>query len=224
MLRIPSVRRRALLFLALVFSIASSCDKKDEGVVGSGVQRTTTRNMPPFVRVSVGSALEVRISVGNDGPLELEGDDNLLQHVTSRVEKGNLILDADAKLKRSMPLEARLSTRRLEAVSASVASKVDVHGLSADKFEARAAGAGRVTVAGSAQTLELFGKGASVLDFTKVVAHEATVRVERASQAKLGYLERLHASATGPSRIYHAGEPVIESNLEKPARLIRVQP
>jgi hypothetical protein len=214
-----------LLFLALVWLAASSCTKKnDESTAGSGVQASATRTVPPFARLSVGSMLEVSVKVGSDGPLEIKGDDNLLPHVTSRVENGMLTLDVDVKAKKSMPLEARVSTRRLEAVNASVASKVDIQGLSAEKFAARAAGAGRVTAAGSAQSLELVGKGAARLDFAKVPAREASVHLDHASQAKLGYLEKLKVTASGASLVYYSGEPALESALKKPARLIRVEP
>ncbi len=224
MLRIRFVRRRALLCLAFVLFAAPSCDKKkDEGVVGSGIQATATRSVPPFARLSVGNGFEVKVTVGSDGPLELKGDDNLLSHVTARVEKGILSLDVDSKVKRKLPLEARISTRTLEGVSVAVVAKVEIQGLSVDRFEARAAGAGRIVASGSAEVLDLAGKGASLLDFTKVPAREASVRLEHASQAKLGYVEKLRATASGPSRIYHAGEPVIESALTKPAQIIRVE-
>lgn len=219
------MRRRALTLFVLGCLVFGACKKKsDEGVVGSGVQGKTTRSVPAFTRLAASSLLDVKVTVGKDGPVEIKGDDNLLEHVTSRVENGVLKLDADAKLKKSMPLEVRVSTARLEAVSASVASKLDIQGLSAEKFVARAAGAGRVTAAGNAQSLELSGKGACELDFSKVPAREASVTLEHAAVARLGYVEKLNAKASGPSRVYHQGEPEIVRDLEKPARVIRAQP
>jgi hypothetical protein len=225
MVPIRFVRRRAVILVALGCLAFASCEKPREDDVGSGVQATTTRVVPAFTRLSIGSVLEVKVTVGRDGPVELKGDDNLLAHVLSQVENGVLKLDADTKLKKRMPLEVRVFTARLEAVSASVASKLEIQGLSADGFEARAAGAGRVTAAGSAQRLVLAGKGASELDFSNVPAREATVRLEHASVARLGYVEKLGVTASGPSRIYHHGEPeIVERSLQKPARLIRATP
>ncbi|HVR18925.1 MAG TPA: DUF2807 domain-containing protein, partial [Polyangiaceae bacterium] len=184
------MRRRALFF-GLFVLLAPACDEKKEGALrGSGVQKAQSRPAPAFSRLWVGGSLDVRVLVDKDQPtLDVKGDDNLLDHVTARIEDGVLKLDTDTKLKTTMPLELRLHTGRLDSVVAAVASKVDVQGLRAGAFEARAAGAGRLTVSGSATSLDLGGKGAAQLDFTNVPAASAKVHLEQGAVVRLGYLE-----------------------------------
>jgi hypothetical protein len=224
MLRTRAVRRRVPILL-LLFLVLLGCDKKkDGGVRGSGVQTTKVRQVPAFSRLSVGSMLDVRVSIGKDEPMQLKGDDNLLEHVSSRLENGVLKLDVDTKVHTRMPLEVRLSTARLETLNASVAAKVDVQGLTGPSFEARAAGGSRVTVSGSTDSLKLAGKGAARFDFTKVTARSASVNLEYGSTARLGYLEKLDVKASGASRVYYQGEPEMTRDLHPPARLIRSDP
>jgi len=220
MLRTRPVRRRALLLTLIALSL-TSCGKKDDALAGSGVQARKTRNVPAFKRLWVGGVLVVRVSVGKDGPMELKGDDNLLEHVTSRLENGVLKLDVDTKVKKRMPLEVTLSTAELEAVSAVVASRVDVQGVKAKAFEAKAGGAAHITATGSAETLTVTATGAAQVDLSALPAAAATVRMEQAGTAKFGYLEKLDVTASGPSRVFYQGDPQLKKEIRKPARLVQ---
>jgi hypothetical protein len=164
------------------------------------------------------------VNVGKDGPLELKGDDNLLDHVTSRFENGVLKLDVDTKVHTRMPLEVEIATAELEAVSAVVAAKVDVRGLKAKTFEAKAGGAARILASGTAEALTVTGTGATEVDFTELLAASATVRLEHAGTVRFGYLEKLDVAASGPSRVFYQGDPQIKQALRKPARLIHGGP
>jgi hypothetical protein len=218
------VRRRALFF-GLLFLVVAGCDKNEsKGIPGSGVQAKKTRNVPAFTRLWVGGALNVWVTVGRDGPMELKGDDNLLDHVTSRLENGVLRLDTDTRVRTMMPLELRLSTAELSAVTANVASKVDIRGLKAKKFEVRAAGAGKVTAVGTAEEIVVTGGGATQFDLTNVPASSANVTLHQAGTARFGYLERLNVTASGSSKVIYRGDPEIKQDLQRPARLIKKEP
>jgi hypothetical protein len=218
------VQRRALFFLALLVALSGCKKEKDDSLPGSGVQAQKSRNVPPFKRIWAGVGMQVRIKVGENGPVGLKGDDNLLDHVRSRVENNILKLDFDTKVRTRMPLEVTLATAELEGVTAVIAAKVTVQGLKAKGFEARAGGAGRITAQGVAESLLLTGNGATQIDVTEVAAASAVVRAERAATIKLGYLEKLDVTASGPSRVIYQGDPVIEQKLEKPAHLIKKEP
>jgi hypothetical protein len=224
MLRTAPVQRRALFLMALVVALSGCKKEKDDSLPGSGVQAKKTRSVPPFKRVWAGYLLRVSIKVGENGPLELKGDDNLLDHVRSRVENGVLKLDMDTMVRTKMPLEVTLATAELEGVTSVVTAKVTVQGLKARGFEARAAGAASITAQGVAESLTVSGNGATQVDLTEVAAASAVVRVEKAATVRLGYLEKLDVTASGVSSVIYQGEPVIQQNLQKPARLIKKEP
>ena len=197
------------------------CGKKDDGLGGSGIQKRKTRSVPAFKRLWIGGTLVVRVNVGKEGPLELKGDDNLLDHVTSRLENGVLKLDLDATLRTRMPLEVDIGTAELEGLTAVGATRVDVRGVKAKTFEVHGGGAARIHVAGTAEALTVTGTGATDIDLTALPSASATVRVDRAGTVRFGYLEKLDVTASGPSRVFFQGDPQIKKELIKPARLIR---
>jgi hypothetical protein len=215
--------RRRLVALLLVGFATAFCKEKPppEVLTGDGVAAKDSREVAPFSRISVGSKFYVEISVGKPSRLELEGDKNLLSHVTSRSVNGTLTLDTDVKVKPAMKLRARVGASNLDSAHATGAAVVDIQGLTADKFEARTDRAGKVIARGSAKTFVLEGKDAGSFDFTNVPASSATVRLERGSRAELGYLEVLDVTLSGAALATYVGTPEIKKAIHRPARLIR---
>jgi hypothetical protein len=207
-----------------MFGIAIvGCEKKKpaDTLEGNGVSAAASRDIAPFSRLAVGSRVEAEVTIGKASRLELHGDGNLLPHVTSRSENGLLTLDTDEKVKPSMRLRARISVPRLDLVSGTKGARIDVQGLAADTFEAHATDGAKLSAAGTAKALVLKGHQAGSLDFSKVSAASATVRLERAATARLGYLENLEVDIQDATRVFYVGEPKIKEDVRKPARLIR---
>jgi hypothetical protein len=185
-------------------SLAAFCkEKPPEALAGNSVATQAARDVPPASR------------------LELEGDQNLLSHVVSRSENGTLTLDTDVKVKPSMTLRARIGVPRLDAVSATGGAVVDIRGLAAEKFEATVKGGAKVSAAGSAQSVVFEGHDAGTLDFQKVSASSATVRLQRAARAELGYVEKLDVKLAGASMVVYEGTPDIKKEIQHPSSLIR---
>jgi hypothetical protein len=210
--------------LCAVFAVGTvGCEKKQpsDTVEGNGVAASADRDVAPFSRVAVGSRIELDVTVGKASRLELRGDGNLLPLVTSRSENGLLTLDIDKKIKPSMRLHARIGVPRLDSASATKLARIDIQGLAADTFEAQATDGAKLSAAGSAKRLVLKGAVAGSLDFSKVSAASATVRLERAASARLGYLEELDVAIKDATRVFYVGDPKIKKDVQKPARLIR---
>ena len=207
-----------------MFGIATvGCEKKkpSDTVEGNGVSASAERDVAPFSRVAVSSRIELEVAVGKASRLELRGDGNLLPLVTSRSENGLLTLDVGKKIKPSMRLHARISVPRLDSASATKIARIDIQGLAADTFEASVTDVAKLSAAGTAKALVLKGAQVGSLDFSKVSAASATVRLERAATARLGYLEELDVVTKGATRVSYVGDPKIKKDIEKPGRLFR---
>jgi hypothetical protein len=161
------------------------------------------------------------VTVGKASKLELRGDRNLLPLVTSRSENGLLTLDIDKKIKPSMRLHARIGVPRLDSASGTKAARIDIRGLAADTFEARAIDGAKMSAAGTARALVLRGAGAGLLDFRGVTAASATLVLERAARAELGYLEKLDVKLLGANIVSYEGTPEIKKEVKHPSRLVR---
>ena len=217
-MRIPG---RRLFPLALAVLALAGCKEKPPSVLeGSGVPATEARDVPPFTRLSVGSHIQAHVTVGEASKLEFRADKNLLPHVVSRVTNGTLSLDTDDRVKPTIPLTVTLSVPRLDSVSATKGGKIVVEGLKAETFEARVSDGAAIRASGSAQTLVVHGAGAGTFDFQKLPAQSATVRLEYAARAELGYLEKLDVQLKGMTRVTYGGSPEIKQDIKEKARLV----
>jgi hypothetical protein len=216
-------RHTSLLLAGLVALAPLGCKKKEpEGPLrGSGVGSKVSRATPPFSKLKVGGSVRAEVEVGKPMSLELLGDDNLLSHLSSRVDAGTLVIEPDQVLKTTQPLVARITTPSLEAIDVSVGARAFVRGVKAPHFSARLAGGGSVDLDGASQTVEVVLKAAAKADLEDFAVKAAHVTGTGATQVKLGVVEMLEVTLSGPSLVTYKGSPEIKRSVEAPARLIR---
>jgi hypothetical protein len=218
-------RARACPAIALLsLAVAAGCHKKKPDnelptVRGSGVGSSTSRQLAPFSRIDVHGVLELTVNVGKNEPLEIRGEDNLFEHLPSTVVGGELELRPDAVLKATQPLRLVVGTERLDAVSASIGVKMTVHGVKADTFTLRAAGASRVVMDGSASTLSATARSVAQLDLHSFQAGNVTAFAQDFSRVYLGYVEKLDATQKGNGVISYRGTPDVTRHAERPANV-----
>jgi len=216
------VRRLALFTLLLALTAgATACDKSGEPLVGSGVGAKRTLELGPFSKLQVSGAFDVTLNVGKREPLEVRGDDNLLPHVTAKLEGDRLVITLDRAVKRKQPLRIDVGTEALQALTVGVAAKAHVHGVKAEHLELRAAGAAEIVAKGSSGSLDVATKSAARVDLSEFSTASAVVSAADASRIKLGHVERLKVTQSGLSQVRYRGEPTLEQNVQKPARLVR---
>jgi hypothetical protein len=212
--------RRGLLLTGVALVLPACKKDKPAGTKGSGVGTTKAREVGAFSALRVNGKIDFEISVGKLAPLEVTGDDNLIQHVTTRVEGTELLVTLDAKVKPKQPLRVRAGTERLERISAAYGAKGTVRGVRSDAFAIDVHMA-RVTAQGSSQTLALKTRGAAIVELDEFSAARATVHVDGPANVNLGYLEELDVTQSGVSRVAYSGEPKLTQNVTEPSRLIK---
>jgi hypothetical protein len=198
------------------------------GVSGSGMVVESTVKVEEITALTVGSAFDVTLQVGDVPALVLRADDNVIDRVAVTQEDGELVLGvdtaiADATLEAEVTIDpdtlatvlldgaaTLTSTETLTAaaleLSAQGASRAFVV-LDVDQFTVTAAGASVVNAAGTAAALTADADGASTLRLDQLATRTADVRASGASTVELLVSERLDAQADGASTIGYAGEP-----------------
>jgi hypothetical protein len=69
------------------------------GIKGTGnVQKEMRTISEKFTKISVSRGIEVIVEQGNDVFVEVEADQNLLQHITTKVESGTLLVSSDENI------------------------------------------------------------------------------------------------------------------------------
>lgn len=216
---------RRSVIIALLTALAPvfpGCKKSNEPLVGSGVGAQRTLEFDPFSSLQVSGAFDVTLNVGKRGPLELRGDDNLLPHVTAELEGDRLVIGLSRSVKLKQPLRIDVGTEQLQALTVGVAAKARVQGIKANHLQLRAAGASQIVAQGWSSSLDVATKSAARVDLGEFSTASAVVSAADASRIELGHVEKLKVTQTGLSQVRYRGEPTLEQNIQKPARLVRV--
>lgn len=114
--------------------------------VGSGVVKEENRVVANFSQLSVGVPVVVTISQGSTEGLSISADDNLLPLLNTRVENGELIIDADNRrgFSTKHPIKIRLNVKTLNAVKINGSGDVLGDQIKGEKFEVAINGSGDV--------------------------------------------------------------------------------
>ena len=184
----------------------------DRGIKGSGVTKKEAREVSDFRSVDVSSVFQVEITAQKDYAVEVEADDNLLQHIRTEVSGGTLRITSDKSLKPSSPIRVRISAPDIEGIEASGASRVSLSNVKNSKLAVDASGVAKIEIAGETSDLQVDVSGASNIDAENLAAENAIVDASGASHVSVNVLNELRTDASGASKIRYTGSP---KNVEK---------
>lgn len=198
-----------------------------EEIRGNGKLVDQTREVGSFTELLVTGRFAVELSRGPTA-VRLHMDENLVQHVVTRVERGALYIESTPRQVSLAPSpEARIyvSAPSLEGIATSGAVSMkgaasgraltlDASGssdvvlaLSVEQvLDADVTGAAKVVLSGSAGKLEASASGASVLA-SSVTNADADVMATGASQVTVYAPKRVEASASGSAKVKVSGAP-----------------
>lgn len=236
--------QRALIFAGLLAGAPlalTACDEVSSltsdavRVSGSGTIVSETREVSGFARVVLAGEGDVIVTPGSGPSLEIETDDNLLPHVVSRVQGGELVLSTEEgidldpsgtvtyrigvpaitgiELVGAGTLDVgRVETDRFEVLLAG-AGNIRVDALFADRIDATLAGAGSISVSGEVDLQVVSLPGAGSYQAEDLQSTEVQVTSTGAVGATLWAVDRLDITATGTGSIHYYGHPTIDQTV-----------
>lgn len=178
------------------------------GVQGSGVEASESRSVEPFDRIELDGSADVIVHVGKTQSVTVRCDDNLLEHVRTRVVHRTLEIGMDSGtwfIKKGLRVE--ISVPRLEGAEIAGSGDVAVQDLDADTFEVSIAGSGHVGAAGRAERLTVEIAGSGDVELYSVAAKSASVEIAGSGSAGVSASEELDASIFGSGSVRYRGEP-----------------
>lgn len=182
-------------------------------VRGSGRLGTTARTLAAFERVVVGVPASVRVVMGPDSSISLQGDDNLLDLLTTRVDGDVLYLAAERSFAPQLPLTIVLTTPALTGLEQRASGDVKLENVRSRHLELRLAGAGRMQGSGEVENLDVELAGSGEMRMETLRSGQAVVRIGGAGNVHV-YAERaLRAVITGAGSIRYGGNPRIEQEI-----------
>lgn len=194
-----------LLVLFPAVLLLAACNFR--GVRGSGDLDRETRNVENFKEIEVGGAFEVFVKVGESTSLEIEGDDNLLQYIRTRVKGDRLEIDTRKNIRPKKDLIIRITTPELEKIISSGASTVSVSNINSEVFKIILSGASSINLDGSTDKFRVEMSGAGSLDAYNLKAKDVDISISGACSADVYASEYLDAEVSGVGSIEYAGNP-----------------
>lgn len=178
-----------------------------KGVEGSGNVSNERRDLSGFHAIDVGGVYQVEVTAQKDFSVEIEGDDNLLSLVETRVENGTLYIESEQRIAPKSSIKVRISAPNIDDLDVSGAAGVTVNDLNNKQLTIDSSGASRITVGGKTTKLSVDVSGATRVDAEKLTADDANVDASGASNVVLTVNGNLTADASGASHISYAGSP-----------------
>jgi len=213
------MRKLALLFLLLPLVAAGCHHGMRAQVKGSGNRIVQKRQISPFTSISTEGAFEIEVTCQKDPSLEVEGDDNVLEVVTSEVHGNELRLKSSKNLSTSEPVRFKITVPNLEGLSVSGAGQISIKDMKNEKFEIDSNGAPSIIVSGNTNTVDIDSNGAGKIDTHNLHASRAVVDSKGVSRIDLDVKEQLDVKVSGPSSVFYRGDPVVNKTVNGPGRV-----
>ena len=215
------MRKFASLFLILPLLVAGCHHGVRSGIAGSGKRELQKRQVQPFVAISTEGAFTIEVTCQKELSVEVEGDDNILNLVSSEVSGNVLHLKNTKNYSTDEPVRFKISVPNLEAISVSGAGAINVKGMANEKFEIDAEGAPSITVAGTTKVIDIDSSGAGKIDTHNLRASRGIVESKGVSKIELDVADELDVNVSGPSMVTYTGNPVVNKTVNGPGKIVR---
>ena len=197
----------AITVLAAVFIVRQTDMGSGTTLQGSGIAVRQVRTVAPFTSVDLAGSNNVIIHVGRPQSVVVRADDNLIRHVTTRVDSGTLVIGSTGSYASKAVMSVTISVPALEALRLSGSGNVAAEDIHATRFTVSLSGSGNVHAAGSAAHLEAMLDGSGQARLLGLVARDVRAVIGGSGELLVTATDRLDASVPGSGEIIYAGNP-----------------
>jgi len=211
---------RKLLFVLLLTLLSAGCHHgMYSGITGSGKRELQRRQVAPFTSITTEGAFAIEVTCQKNLGLEVEGDDNILDYVSSEVSNNVLRLRNTKNYSVNEPVKFKISVPNLEALSVSGAGKIEIKGVNNEKFEIDSSGAPSISVSGTTKVIDIDTNGAGKIDTHNLHASRGIVDSKGVSRVDLDVADQLDVTVSGPSSVFYKGDPVVNKTIRGPGKV-----
>jgi hypothetical protein len=194
--------------IGIAYSIASSSSSSSNTVQGSGVRVKESRTMPAFDSVDLAGSNNVVIRVGEEQSVQVYGDDNLIDRVTTDVDATTLVIGSKSgSYSTSSPMRVEVSVPSLSELTLSGSGMVVATGVEGAQLTVTISGSGVVRATGMTQQLGVTVSGSGQAELGGVEATAVQAVVSGSGEIVVTATSSLDASIPGSGSIMYGGNP-----------------
>ena len=211
---------RNLLMILLLTLMAAGCHHGMRSqITGSGKRELQKREVAAFTSIMTEGAFNIEVTCQKDLGLQVEGDDNVLDYVSTEVSNNVLRLKNTKGYSVNEPVKLKISVPNLEALSVSGAGRIEIKGMNNEKFVIDSNGAPSISVSGTTKSIYINTNGAGKIDTHSLHASRAVVDSKGVSRVDLDVADQLDVTVSGPSVVFYKGDPVVNKTVHGPGKV-----
>jgi hypothetical protein len=221
-----------LIAAIIAAALFSSCHIKDidfgPGIDGNGNVTTQKRNVEGnFTKVDVSRGLIVTLEQADTYFVEVEADDNLLEHITTKVENGTLFISADENIDEATAKNIRVKLPSLTALESTSGSSVSTKNtfrgsdidvktssgseadlnLEYDAIKCESTSGSSIDIKGKALQLTTHSSSGSTIDAQGLLVNDVVSESSSGSSTNVHPLVSINAKASSGSSIDYDSSP-----------------
>ena len=224
----PRVMNTAIraLFIAFLCTtvIVSGCNGVGAPAVrGSGVAASETRDVAGFTEVCLSGSGDVLIEQTGAESCTVEGDDNVLPLLETRVSNGvlHLGLRQNVSVRATKPIRYHVTVKELSGVAISGSGNVRASGIDTDKLAAEISGSGSADLAGRADVVTLRVSGSGSYNAGDLRSRTVKVDISGSGDAVVNPSDRLDATVSGSGSVRYGGSPTVSQRVSGSGSIAR---
>jgi Putative auto-transporter adhesin, head GIN domain len=177
------------------------------GAQGSGAAVTQTRTVAGFSRLDLAGSNNVTVIVGGPQSVVVHADSNLINHVTTGVAAGTLIIGDTGGFSARSPMSVDVRVPSLTALTLSGNGQISVTGISTPQLTVTVSGSGLLSAAGTATRLDVTLSGAGQAQLSQLAARDVNAVVTGSGLIQVTATTSLDAAVPGTGAIIYTGNP-----------------
>lgn len=214
--------------IAAVVVVFTSCKADFGGIDGNGNVTTETRNTTgDFASIEASNGLDVYLEQSDTKSITVEADQNLQEHIITKVENGVLILETDVSIDESKAKKITVKLPNISSVKSTSGSRVSSNNvlkseslkvdsasgseielaLEVDTITCEASSGSSITISGKTLSLQTSSSSGSEIDAEKLLANEVSAHTSSGSSTSVHPIVSLKAKASSGSSINYNNVP-----------------
>lgn len=166
-----------------------------------------TRDVSGFDSVRLMGGFEGEVTVGNKEGITIHGKGDLEKNVITEVKGDELRVHLSGKKMRHSKVKLIIDAKTLESFVVEGAADFTVSGIDSSEFELRLPGAGKVTLQGKCDELDIVVQGAAHINAEDLKCKKGRVRISGTGTISVYTSEEIDARISGLGKISVYGDP-----------------
>jgi Putative auto-transporter adhesin, head GIN domain len=197
----------ALAVVTIGIALLVHGGSSNSGAQGSGVAVTQTRTVAGFSRLDLAGSNNVTVIVGGPQSVVVHADSNLINHVTTGVAAGTLVIGDTGSFTARSPMSVDVRVPSLTALTLSGDGQISVTGIDTSQLTVTVSGSGLLSAAGTVTRLDATLSGDGQAQLSLLAARDVHAVVTGSGLIQVTATSSLDAAVPGTGAIIYTGNP-----------------